>query len=546
MEQEKDEPDIEPGVLYGFTNNTMPVDQDMVHAISNPNKRRRRRRCHKDHHNRRRLTQSTEKEEDYYYNSDSSTTSSSSSSSSSSAISSSLKSCTTDDADNNNDKMLIVSSAIRSMSVTGVSPVSMTITPQPQQQQISPYEWCVCERNPEVVRRAFWMMDLQEPREIDCVIDINMPNSNHYIGCQNIFNIISSKILKPRSQMEMFLERARSMTHPLNFVIIGPNGSGRRRAIRLACSQTNICTVTICREKYEPNFLTMATQYAYSKRPFLLLIDNLNELMDNTDFMKEFDSVVLKNSLFTGGWCNVWLVITLSSISSEVMYLISKVCSYDNIAFMEQPTARKLHDFLITYIEEHNMTIPDLNDCQFNRLLEAVKNATPADVAHFGDRVITSALDHTSFEDLAKYNGKDLATIDYVTTTTTTLSQQEPPLSSLSSQQLLPIQKTEYALRRRRQQQQEQQMPIQGSLSHPLSSLSSSSSSSSGLKQQQQQQQNRTKNNPLVNWERDAESKYITPMSLGLTGQPIDARVIPYNILQKYLKLDDLTNIKPW
>lgn len=368
------------------------------------------------------------------------------------------------------------------------------------------FDWCTCERDPEKIRRAFWMMEIQEPTDLNYVMQLNIPTTVHYVGCRNIFDTISTKILKPRNQIEAFIERMRTMQHPLNFTVVGPNGSGRRRAIRFACSEANVCTVTISKERYEPMFITMATQYAYFRRPFLLLFDGFDELIANPDFLKEFNVAILANPLFTMGWNNVWIVLTVTMLDSAVTNMLSHICYYDNIVFMEKPKARNLYDFLIKYIEEHNISVPEPTDAQSNRLLTAIQNATPADAARFGNRVIANVMDNTPIEDLAKCTGRELPF----------LTQQKQIQDKKQVKKNLPIPR---------------EMPTRSTVVSQSSVLAVTNNEPVMLNMH---------NNtmcPRVNWQRDIESKYLR--------NNLDVPIIPYNTNEKYIERNELSII-PW
>jgi len=162
-----------------------------------------------------------------------------------------------------------------------------------------------------------------------------------------------------------------------------------------------------------------------------------------------------------------------------------------------------------------------------------VQNATPSDVARFGDRVITSALDHTSLEDLARCNGESLSIID--------ASENAPNASS--SSQLLPIPPKNNVSRT----PLPRQLPVQGSLTPPsASSLRPAYSACAKLEGSDPMLTRQSMNrNPYVDWARDVENKYVNPTLLGATNLPIDTLVIPYNINERYVLKEDLT-IMPW
>lgn len=378
----------------------------------------------------------------------------------------------------------------------------------------SSFEWCTCERDPEKIRNAFWLMELQEPISFEYTMQLNIQPSVNYLGCRNLFNVITAKIIKPRNQIEAFMERIRTMDHPLNFAVVGPNGSGRKRAVRFACSEANICSVTISKDSYESSFITMAVQYAYFKRPFLLLFDGFDELVSNPTFVNEFTTAILRNPLFNKGWNNVWIVATLSTLDSSVVQLLSRICYYDNIVCMEKPNERDYYDFLIKYIEDHNISVPDPTDAQSNRLLTAVRDSTPADVARFGDRIIASVMDNTTLAELAECSGHDMSVI------TLDNDQQQKP----NNRTLIKCNSSSSSSKKQHKKSSHQYTVIV-----PTAYNSSSLGYRNNVKC------------PRVNWQRDIESKYINIGSSCIYNQSI----IPRNINAQYIVKEDIS-ITPW
>jgi hypothetical protein len=288
---------------------------------------------------------------------------------------------------------------------------ALVTSPVPQSPQSfdprDPRVWCPYIEPAKVMRLLEKMGGTQQPVNTSCrvCIEISAFVLNGIIGAEAAETVLCACFAKPILAPHAYKQRMGSSTRPFNAAIIGPPGSGKRTAVKRACSLCGATLLCVGPDTYEPWALTVATSYATRWRPTLIYFDGFDEMCaKEPEFLREFNAVVIQNRELIGSWNYSWIVLGISNRETAlpcVEEALATLCIADNIAEMRKATGEELATLAMEFLAEYKIPIlPKITSQQLDQLRIAVSGATPADVHEFIMRVAASAMKNADLRTL--------------------------------------------------------------------------------------------------------------------------------------------------
>lgn len=298
-------------------------------------------------------------------------------------------------------------------------PVPQDAQPQQAPDPKDPRVWCPCVEPAKVMRLLDKMGGTKQPVNTSCrvCVEIDAFALTGIVGAEEAEAILCACLAKPILAPHAYKQLLGPSTRSFNAVIVGPHGSGKRTAVKRACSLCGVTFLCIGPDTYEPWAITVATSYAASWRPTLIYFDGFDDMCSsNPEFFREFGAVVLQNRDLVDSWNYSWIVLGISNRATApecVESSIVALCIPDNVASMRRPTGEELVRLAMTFLAEHRIPVfPDITPAQLEQLRVAVDGATPSDVHEFAMRVAASAMRNVDLKTLETIDaGSGVATI---------------------------------------------------------------------------------------------------------------------------------------
>jgi hypothetical protein len=223
----------------------------------------------------------------------------------------------------------------------------------------------------------------------------------HMFGMNEIAKLLFEVIVKPSACGTVYTSTVGRLTG-LHFCLVGREGTGRRTALRTVCSMCQVDMLTINSLQYQYGDVDHVIQSACYRRPCVVYFEDYDWLRKMPDFARDFDYQVLAMDLLCNTWNHIWLGFGMTSLAAAKSPPLSYLCA-DRVACVvdmtEEEKGRLLfNSFLSTGgvdDNRHAMTAE-----QWQRLVEATREATPADLRAFAGRVIYATLTRMSLNAL--------------------------------------------------------------------------------------------------------------------------------------------------
>jgi hypothetical protein len=256
------------------------------------------------------------------------------------------------------------------------------------------FRWNISQPNLTVdwIRKAFFDMELMERVDMPCSGSVLNFRVDGMINVDALVRAFANKVMNVEACSDIYL-RAVKDARAFNFVVVGSAGNGKRTVINRACIHTNIGKLTISLNSYIRGYLILAIEYSIWNRPFLIYIDDFTELCENPDFVDEYKRACNYVHI-SKTWNHVWLVLSMSSITSTSKALAQRVCWDQNYVRIGVADSLVLVKFLTdSLVHQHIAISPRLTPTQWNNLKLAVSGASFHDVETFACRIANMAIE---------------------------------------------------------------------------------------------------------------------------------------------------------
>jgi len=224
-------------------------------------------------------------------------------------------------------------------------------------------------------------------------------------GMEVVQNMLWNVLVKPRMSADLYA-RTYGRMGALHFAIAGPDGSGKRTAIRRACSFAGVTMLTIGPNGYVAGDIERAIQTACRSQPALICFAEYEELLTRPCFSDEFRIQVLLSAELCGTWDRVWLAFCVGSAhvakSPPLARLVGNRVA--PVAPFDGPTARRiLIDQMLPI--RHIPLLEPLKLEQVRTLETAAAGCTASELRAFAEKVVLRALSRHDMADLASESG---------------------------------------------------------------------------------------------------------------------------------------------
>jgi hypothetical protein len=130
-----------------------------------------------------------------------------------------------------------------------------------------------------------------------------------YVGLEALIKVFGKCVAVPRVRDNFVRDRARDH----NILVVGPQGNGKRNFVYDACRLLNIEYILVSQSNYTTGNLLLAVDYAMASTPYLIYIDDFDELCrTNSDFVREFIQMHRNYSNVQTQFKRFWIVIAMN------------------------------------------------------------------------------------------------------------------------------------------------------------------------------------------------------------------------------------------
>jgi len=283
----------------------------------------------------------------------------------------------------------------------------------------------------EHIRGVFRAMDFCECDFNKKSIDINNFSITGFIGVEELTQTFVRKVALPqlfRDQMTHMVKEARGF----NFTIVGPRGNGRRGATRAACQQINAATATVDPHNYARNHLRLLMDFGAFRQPFVIYIDDFDQLCDNPEFVAEFREVC-SGPLVSGPCRRVWIIMAMTNNESPRVRAVARLACIDaNCVRMRSMPREVLVNYMSDALQSRGIAIAnELSESQWDVLHQAVEGASVRDVNEFVAAISAQASQQITLETLVAKSHSQTA-LALASTYTPMVCEDPPPATAVA------------------------------------------------------------------------------------------------------------------
>ena len=238
------------------------------------------------------------------------------------------------------------------------------------------------------------------------------------VGVGNLRDVVNQFVCKPYFNMANTYDKYKDLAKALNFLIVGPNGSGKRSAVKSICQSFNFSYFCVNPSKYQPGqieAIVLRTKQP-GVTPAIIYFDDFNTAIlppengnyyyynsGESTFVTEFKRCILADAAYTKGWIGAWIALGFTEPTIPALKLAAELCmihkTVNNVAFMEQIEAETLVKLLRALFQKRHLDEPlDIEKTdKFEVLRRVLNDSMPGEVSQFADLVYSSVIRNIPF-----------------------------------------------------------------------------------------------------------------------------------------------------
>ena len=220
------------------------------------------------------------------------------------------------------------------------------------------------------------------------------------LGMENVSKMLWQLLVKPAVAGQLYRDTIGQLG-PLHFAIVGPEGTGKRTAVRTACSIASVDAVFLRPSAYQLGDVAFALRRACSVRPSLICFEDFDVLHKDPNFDREFADVILGCREICGTFDSVWLAFTLVSEDIIEWPMFSRLIGrrVSRVSSLGPEDASRL---LMSFITSSGINLGyPLTEEEATKLGVASEECTPSELKAFAGEVCMSALSRRELDVLA-------------------------------------------------------------------------------------------------------------------------------------------------